>query len=291
VTIALPMRNARATLGTALASVLRQTYPSWELLVLDDYSTDDSMEVAACVSRTDARIHIAAPQDAQGLAARLNQAIDIARGEFVARMDADDVAYPMRLSRQVEFMVSHPQVDLLGTSMLVFGHSGAPKGIRVAPLSHDAITARPNAGFKLYHPTWLCRTVWLQRHRYDAKARRCEDQDLLLRAYSESTFANLPDPLLGYREDRLPLWRVLESRKNYARIVATHRLRNREVARAAAAVCEHTAKGVIELTASQLRLERVLLRHRARPAESALLSEWRVVWHEVSELARRIGPL
>src|SRR6266511_6459511 len=124
VSIGLPVRNAEDTLAIALASVLLQTVGDWELLVLDDRSQDSSSKIARRIAEGDPRIRVLEASGASGLVPRLNQAVAAARGKFFARMDADDVAYPTRLERQLEFLGLNPTVDVVGTSMLVFRGEG-----------------------------------------------------------------------------------------------------------------------------------------------------------------------
>src|SRR3989442_4795829 len=106
VSIGLSIYNAEATLAIAVKSILAQTYPAWELLLIDDGSHDASSKIAQ--SFKDARIVVVSDGQNKGLSARLNQAIKMARGKYFCRMDQDDIAFPNRLERQVEFLETHP---------------------------------------------------------------------------------------------------------------------------------------------------------------------------------------
>src|SRR5512135_1398022 len=112
VSIGMPVRNNEATLALAIRSILEQTYTNWELLLIDDGSSDGTLRVMR--GFTDERIRIFSDGLSLGLPDRLNQAIDASRGEYFARMDGDDVSYPRRLGRQVDYLRHHPQVDLVG---------------------------------------------------------------------------------------------------------------------------------------------------------------------------------
>ena len=194
----MPFYNCRETLAPALISVVRQTYPNWELLLCDDGSTDGSFECAR--GFRDERIALTTDSRRRGLAALLNQCIDRARGEYIARMDADDIAYPGRLERQVRFLEEHRDIDLAGSQMLIFGEDGAALGKRALPCDHQGIVANPAVSFGIGHPTWMGRAAWFRRYRYNPRAVRYEDVELLYRAYRESRFANLPEILHAYRE-------------------------------------------------------------------------------------------
>src|SRR4051812_6980517 len=116
--VLLPCRDGARTLGMALASVLAQTFADFEVLLLDDGSTDDSLRITR--SFGDSRIRILSDGEHHGLVRRLNQGVRAAAGEYIARMDADDVSFPTRFARQVEFLDAHPRVDLLGCRAVAF---------------------------------------------------------------------------------------------------------------------------------------------------------------------------
>jgi glycosyltransferase involved in cell wall biosynthesis len=198
ISIAMPFLNCEATLSAALQSILRQSYGNWELLLCDDGSSDGGPACAR--SFRDRRINLWSDGRTKGLAARLNECIDRARGDFIARMDADDIAYPARLEKQVAFLQQHPEIDLAGSHMLIFAEDGAPLGKRVLPCAHEDIVANPALSFGLAHPTWMGRAAWFRRYRYSAQAVRYEDIELLYRSYRHSRFANIPEILHAYRE-------------------------------------------------------------------------------------------
>src|SRR5580704_14644764 len=110
ITVALPVYNAGGYLRPAVQSILRQTYTNWELLVMDDGSTDGSLETVADI--LDPRITLIRGGSNEGTAVRQNQAIDLAKGQLLARMDQDDVSYPGRFASQVALLRGRPEVDL-----------------------------------------------------------------------------------------------------------------------------------------------------------------------------------
>ena len=200
VSVILPFLNAGPAFGPALRSMLQQTYSNWELLLCDDGSSDGSLEMAQSIC--DSRVTVWSDGQTKGLAARLNECLLRARGELVARMDADDVSYPQRIQSQVTFLRAHPEIDVVGCRMLIFGESGSPLGKRPLPLQHEEIVRDPATGFGLAHPTWMARAAWYRQHPYNPQALRFEDAELLHRTYLSSRFANLPQLLYGYRELR-----------------------------------------------------------------------------------------
>lgn len=279
-TVAMSMRNAQATIALSVQSLLDQTFRDWELILVDDGSQDASVEIVRGFA--DSRIRLMVEPESRGLPTRLNQAIDAARGRYFARMDADDVCYPERFARQIAFLEVNPEVDLLGAAAVVFADGGVAKGKLPLRLSHDEICSRPLSGFYLPHPTWLGRTVWFRRYRYDVVATKSQDQDLLLRSYEDSRFACLPDILLGYRQNGVSLRNVLVSRWHYSAALLRHGHRTGRMGRVHLAVLEQIAKGLFDSLAVGAGLTRLLLGHRAQSITSAEAEMWRIVWNSLN---------
>ena len=216
VTVAMSLHNAASTLEPAIRSILWQTFTDWELIVVNDGSTD---ETDLILSRfNDTRIHVVhGAGGQQGLATRLNQCIELARGKYIARMDADDVAYPERFERQVRYLEAHPDIDLLGHGAILFKEDGLVIGVYPAASEHGDICRRPWWGFPLAHPTWMGKRSWFARYRYRAPLSKGQDQVLLLRSYRGSRFAALPDILLGYRMEGISVRKSSRGRMNYCR--------------------------------------------------------------------------
>lgn len=280
ISIGMSVRNNAASLPLTLRSLLRQSCSDWELLLIDDGSTDDTAAVARRFA--DPRIRLLSERGSRGLAHRLNQAIDLARGRFFARIDGDDVCFPERLARQSAFLAAHPEIDLLGSGAVVFAGDGAALGVRPAPTTHEAICARPWSGFYLAHPSWMGRTEWFRQHRYDERAHKAQDYDLLLRTYRQSRFAALPELLIGYREERIDLRKNLATRRQI--IAAQWRQARREGAwgRLPVAFARQLAKGLFEALAIGSGLERRLLGHRAAPLDAATAQRWQQCWAELT---------
>ena len=269
--------NASGTIGLALRSILTQTYQNWEFIVVDDGSTDRTAESLSHVK--DSRIRfIQEPSGNRGLAARLNQCVRLARGQYVARMDADDVAYPERLERQVQFLEMHRDIDLLGTGAVIFKGEGEIIGCYPTARSHEAICRRPWWGFPLAHPTWMGKRTWFLAHPYSDEDTRCEDQALLLRSFSHSRFAALEEVLLGYRVAEIAAGKLGRGRLNYCRRLVK-RVRDLSSLRwAMMGVAVHSAAFARDLV---LQLGRTVVSGSRRSWSSAGQVEkdrWRSVW-------------
>lgn len=281
VSVAMAMRNAAASIALALQSLIDQSFADWELVLLDDGSNDASVAVARHFA--DPRILIRADGRSLGLAARLNEAVAAARGRYIARMDADDVAYPERFVRQVAFLEQHPEVDLLGTGAIIFDHAGQVIGQLPLRTSHREIAGRPWQGFYLAHPTWMGRSGWFRQFPYDTRLSKAQDYDLLLRSHTASCFAGLPELLLGYRQESLSLGKILATRMQLAQAALRHGktcgLRQR--AQPLLAAAQQVAKFGVDALAIATGLHYRMLHHRALPVTSGQREEWLQLWQRL----------
>jgi len=279
VTVVLPVRNGEATIAAAITSILNQTYERWELAIDDDGSTDRTAQIVNRFAARDTRLRPTYRRQILGLPVCLNQLVESARGTLVARMDADDVSYPQRLERTVRYLLAHDEVDLLGSSMVVFGADGHIVGKRAGPQTHDEICRWPARGFPLYHPAWVGRTRWFRRYPY--RTGRAEDQDVLFRAYQQSVFANITEPLLGYQESRVKLRETLRSRLSY--VTSTLPLGWPQNKRAVlGGMTWHVARAGVDTVCFASGLEDFLRRRRLQEASRRELAEWAEIWKAVN---------
>lgn len=198
VSIILPVYNAGAYLIPAVKSVLFQTYQDWELIIIDDASTDDALHAIRKIN--DKRIRIVHNRHNIGLAATLNLGLGLASGDFIARMDQDDICYPERIASQLKVLAEDCSIDLVGVRCLAIDEDNVPVGLLPSALTHDELCSTPWRGIYLPHPTWMGRVEWFRRYQYANPAPYlCEDQELLLRSYSDSKFCILPNVLFAYR--------------------------------------------------------------------------------------------
>ena len=197
VSVLLPVYNGARYLAGALRSVVAQSFPDWELLVVDDGSTDDSRAVAH--SWDDPRIRVLANGENLGVARSLNRGIREARGDFIARMDADDECFPERLREQVRFLERHRSVCLLGTNA-VSAETG--KATFRVPANHASIRCNLLFNCSFLHPSVMWRRDVFQRYElWYEESPTAEDYDLWERTVQVLQTANLPQPLLRYRDD------------------------------------------------------------------------------------------
>ena len=197
VTVLLPVYDGREHLAAAIDSILRQSFRDFELLVIDDGSSDGSADlVAAC---PDPRVRCVRNDRNLGVVASLNRGLELARGELVARMDADDASLPERLRRQVDFLDANPEIGACGAFLVT---TGRREGVRIEyPTEAEDVRCELLFDPAMAHPTVCLRRAWFERHglRYDEAYPHAEDYDLWRRAAARFPLANLGEVLLRYR--------------------------------------------------------------------------------------------
>jgi glycosyltransferase involved in cell wall biosynthesis len=267
------MRDSAATIGAAVRSLQLQSLRDWELIVIDDGSRDATAAIVAAFG--DPRIHLVREATSAGLARRLNQAVALSRGEFIARMDADDVCFPQRLERQVACLRQDSGLDLIGCGAVVFTAGQGLVGTLPASASHAEITERPASGFPMPHPTWCGRAAWFRANPYDPTLMKAQDQDLLLRTYAHSRFGAIEDVLLAYRQDAISLRKSLTGRRVYAGSLWRRARAGGGYVRAVGGIATHAAKAAIDVAALALGMGPAMQRRRLRPVPPALVGQWR----------------
>jgi glycosyltransferase involved in cell wall biosynthesis len=289
VSIGMPVYNCESTIAYSIASILNQSFEDWELIVYDDGSRDSTVAVAQ--QFTDPRLHVVVGGRNRGLPACLNEIISRCESKYFARMDGDDIAYPNRLLNQLDFLQNHADVDLVAGCIIVFRSDGTALGVRRGVETHEQICANPGAGIPMAHPTWLGRTDWFRRNSYNSDMTLMEDWELLFRAYRHSRFANLPEIVLGYREDSLSLRKMLVARRQKCATLLGSAWADRTPWYAASGIVGQVARFLVEVAAVGLNLNYRLLKHRVPP----VLSDEVAVWHDVLEKTRgtvleQLGP-
>jgi len=201
ISVILPCYNGGPFIREAMCSILDQTHRNLELVVVNDGSRDDSLAEIKAVAREDGRVVVVSREN-RGMVASLNEAIDRSTGEFIARMDADDISLPDRLSRQLAFLQER-RLDFVGGSIMRFKHDGrGPERAKSYPETHDQFAASVlSLKTRLAHPTLLARAEVLKEGGYNPAYRHGEDYALWLRLVVSGKYraGNLPDVVLRYR--------------------------------------------------------------------------------------------
>ena len=224
-TVGMPIFNAGHHLRLAVLSIVNQSFSDWELLICDDGSTDNALESLSDLN--DSRIRIIKDGLNKGLAVRLNEGINMARGKYFARMDQDDVSYPERFAKQLAKLQDNSDLDVVATSAITISDENEITGNLPCPVSHELICAKPWQGFCFAHPTWMGKKAWFLKFKYAIPGPYfCEDQELLLRSYGESKFGATEEILFAYRvRERRNLPRVLKTRWTFFILQLMHFMR------------------------------------------------------------------
>ncbi|MBP7810058.1 MAG: glycosyltransferase family 2 protein [Bacteroidia bacterium] len=197
VSVLMPVYNASAYVKEAIESILNQSYQNFEFVIINDGSTDSSEEVVLSVKNEKIKYH--KNETNLGLIKTLNKGIDLCKGEYIVRMDADDISLPERIKKQVEFMEANKGVGVCGSDHIHFG-----KGKQIAHSSHhthDLISGWMLFNSSVVHPALIIRTSILKTETpyFNSEFKHVEDYELWSRLIFKSKFADVPETLLKYR--------------------------------------------------------------------------------------------
>jgi glycosyltransferase involved in cell wall biosynthesis len=211
--------NDRRYLAESVGSILRQTLDDFEFLIVDDGSSDGSSEVLGAIA--DPRVRVLPNKRNLGLTRSLNVGLDRARGRFIARMDADDIAEPTRLEWQVSKLEREPDLGLLGTGRVLINDAGETINVARPVTGREPVLWKMLLGNAFAHPTVMLNRDLLKRHqlRYDEQFETAQDYDLWVRVLQRASGDNLPEPLLKYRfRDGVSRTRKTDQLVNHDRI-------------------------------------------------------------------------
>lgn len=194
ITVAIPFYNASQFISQAIESVINQTYANWILLLINDGSTDNSIDIANKYKNIDSRIHIINDGLNKGLASRLNEIAHLCETKYLARMDADDIMHPNKLEKQF-YIMENNEIDVLGTNAYSIDENNDVMGIRF-PQKKEIISSVND----FIHPTIIAKKSWFIKNPYNEKAIRIEDKELWFRTHSKNNFKVINEPLFFYRE-------------------------------------------------------------------------------------------
>ena len=194
ISVLMPVYNAEAFIAESIQSILDQTESDFELYIIDDCSTDNSLQIIERFQ--DPRIILHKKKRNSGYTESLNWGIDQAQGKYIARMDADDISLPHRFEKQVCFLEQYQQIAICGTDAIVEGSNLKFN----YPIEPKAIGAHLLLGSSLIHPSIMVRTEIFKEYKYDISREPAEDYDLFTRLVARGIqLANLEEPLLIYR--------------------------------------------------------------------------------------------
>ena len=198
VSVIMPAYNAEKYIKEAIDSILNQTFGDFEFIILNDCSKDATEEII--LSYQDDRIVYVKNEENMGVAATLNRGLELAKGEYIARMDSDDISLPERFALQVAYMDGHPECGICGSNTLLFGQ-GKENELFCFAQEDAAIRTDMLFNSSFAHPSVMLRRSVLDQYglRYDCSFERVEDYELWDRLLTVSKGYNIQKPLLRYR--------------------------------------------------------------------------------------------
>jgi glycosyltransferase involved in cell wall biosynthesis len=227
VSVVLPVFNGEAFVEDAVESILTQSMRDFELLVINDGSTDNTQEIIARLALNDSRIRLINHSKNAGLIASLNEGLELAQAKYVARLDADDIAHPKRFELQLKLLEESQQVIVCGSYIRLFGNRN---GVKKYPTTNEELKSSLLFFCPLAHPSVMFRKKAVEKIGYENGFEFAEDYRLWSRLINEGDFAMIPQPLLSYRTSESQIShtkRLLQQKNSLA--VAQHLLEKLEL--------------------------------------------------------------
>lgn len=276
ITIGIPFYNAEIYLSDAIKSVIAQTYKYWELILIDDGSTDKSLAIAQQFSEKDSRIRVISDGVNKKLPARLNQIIHEAKGEYIARMDADDLIHSERIEMQLNFLLENPQFDLASTSLISIKNNNEIIGIRTylpkEVSKQDALIGHSG----ILHASILAKKSWYQRNQYNEVNALAEDYELWLIAALKDDLkvGFLTKYLYYYREEsNATKQKMLKGYNTQTKIIAKYYKGILSEKHYRVLMYKFTVKKIIVKIADTINMMHIILRRRSHSDVAANIRE------------------
>jgi glycosyltransferase involved in cell wall biosynthesis len=201
VSILLPAYNCEKYIRATIDSLLNQSYTNFELLIINDGSSDNTLNTIH--SYTDTRISLINNDGNKGLIYSLNRGLELAKGKYIARIDADDICLPTRLEKQVSWLEKNHQTAIVATQIIFINELNETIGNWPLDIQTNTATQIKKAMVGqncIAHPTVLMRSEIIQQYRYSYQQKHSEDYDLWLQVLSDKhTIEKIPEQLLQYR--------------------------------------------------------------------------------------------
>jgi glycosyltransferase involved in cell wall biosynthesis len=227
ITVGLSFYNNEKTLANAIKSVLLQTYTNFEFILIDDGSTDMSYKLAEKFVKSDSRIRLIKGGTNKGFGYRLNQITDLARGEYIARMDADDMMLPEKIEKQMAVLIKNKHIDLTDCLAYIIDNNDTPVGKRkVNDLSNLNLGKILKERTVFFHPTVIAKTSWFRKNKYNENFKRGQDFELWCRTWGKTTYERVEEYLFLYREGNVNIKNYKLSSENIRKTLKLYYFNN-----------------------------------------------------------------
>lgn len=200
VSVIVPVKNAGKFAGDAIQSILDQTYKNWEMIVVDDGSSDETGKILKRFARKDPRITVITHKESKGIGASLNLSLTKIKGKFIARMDGDDVSLPNRLDVQVAFLQNNPRIVAVGGQAEMIDGEGEIFAYKHFPTDPQKLREMIMWMVPIQHPIMMTRASAYKKCRYDESYQTAEDVELFMQLLQYGEFGNVPEVVYQYRK-------------------------------------------------------------------------------------------
>ena len=214
ISIVMAAYNEERDIEKALDSIIAQTFTDWELIIIDDGSTDTTATIIQGYVDKDSRIKLVCNVTNLQLSLSLNKGLGLTRADLIARADADDINLPERLAKQYDYMQAHPETDVLGTAAYLLDETGRRVSSFSYPLTHDELKKLPFLKNHFFHPSVMARKRFFDMAGpYDPRYPNAEDKGMWLSGLRVGCcYANLSEPLIEYSTDGfVKSWRSIRT--------------------------------------------------------------------------------
>lgn len=217
ISVIMSVYNAEKYLSEAIESILNQTCRNFEYIIINDGSTDKSLEIIEKYNTLDDRI-ILINRENKGLITSLNEGIDLSKGKYIARMDADDISLPKRFEEQINFLEKNTDIGVCGTWVEVFGEN-IKDTLWKMPFIDEELKPRLLFSVTFAHPSVMMRKELIDKYslKYKKQYKHAEDYNFWLDFSKYTKFANIPQKLLRYRYLETSISRVADNAKDEQR--------------------------------------------------------------------------
>ncbi len=205
----MPVYNSQESISTAIESVISQTYKNWELICINDASTDNTKSILQYYQTIEKRIRVYNNRGQRGVGYSLNKGITQAKGQFIARMDGDDISLENRLAQQVGLLIKNPRLVACGGNMEIMDERNNTIGYQTYPSDNDQLYKMIMKVSPLSHPTLMARVKIMKKYKYKTNLSTAEDVDMFFYLLSQGPISNVQDFIYKYS------WHLLDVKKTF----------------------------------------------------------------------------